>query len=208
MPTATLAAVRLASLQREGGVLMSALPVTGVSVTRQVRFESAFGRLASGPLSALYVPAGFRFSLSVGERADGVFALCETGEPEARRDLLPARVPIGDAVFAALAACEHDVPWVRDAADGPLRSVLDWLRAEAAERRARCSGRLVSRQALRWIGEVTASEDALIAAPAAAQRDVPLPAALADKATVRRFSRVTGYGPRHYAREYHRRVTL
>lgn len=205
--TATLAAVRLASLRREGDMLMSALPVTLVSLDRQVRFDSAFGRLASGPLSALYAPAGFRFALAPGEQAQGVFALSLPDERDAKRELLPARVPIAPEVFAALLACERDVPWVRAVREGEaLAPVRDWLRAEAAARRLRCTGRLVSRQALRRIGEVTASEDALIAAPRAHDRDVPLPAAFADKAVARRFARVTGFGPRHYAREWHRRV--
>ena len=66
----------------------------------------------------------------------------------------------------------------------------------------------MSRTALKdWIGEVTASEDALIGLPTGLRgRDFPLPAALAGAASVRRFSRVTGYGPRHYAREYQRRT--
>ena len=205
--SATLAAVRLASLRREGDVLMSALPVTLVSLERQVRFDSGFGRLASGPLCALYAPAGFRFARAAGEDARGVFALSLPSECERRRDLLPARVPIASEVFEALLACERDVPWVRDVREGDaLAPVLAWLRAETAARHMRCTGRLVSRQALRWIGQVTDSEDALIATPQAKSRDVPLPAALADRALMRRFTRVTGYGPRHYAREWHRRV--
>jgi hypothetical protein len=205
----TLAAVRLASLRRDGDVLMSALPVTLVSLERQVRFDSGFGRLASGPLSALYAPAGFRFSLAPGEDVRGVFALTLAGEGETRRELLPARVPIADEVFEALLACERDVPWVRVVHEGDaLAPVLAWLREDAVARHMRCTGRLVSRQALRWVGEVTASEDALIAAPELRSRNVPLPAALADRALVRRFSRVTGYAPRRYAREWHRRVAL
>jgi hypothetical protein len=204
---ATLAAVRLASLRREAGMLMSALPVTLVSLERQVRFDSGFGRLASGPLCALYAPAGFRFALAPGEDARGVFALTLSGESDARRDLLPARVPIADSVFDALLACEREVPWVRQVReDDALAPVLNWLRTEAAARHLRCTGRLVSRQALRWIGQVTASEDALIAAPQSGSRSVPLPATFVDRATVRRFMRVTGYGPRHYAREWQRRV--
>lgn len=205
--TATLAAVRLASLRREGDVLMSALPMTLVSLDRQVRFDSGFGRLASGPLCALYAPAGFRFALAPGEEAHGVFALSLPDERDSRRELLPARVPIAPDVFAALLACERDVPWVRAVGEGDaLAPVLAWLRVEAAARRLRCAGRLVSRRALRWIGQVTASEDALIAAPQVRNREVPLPAAFTDKAVARRFVRVTGFGPRHYAREWHRRV--
>ena len=206
-----LAAVRLSSLARGDGTSMSALPVTLVSLQHQLRFESAFGRLASGPVSALYLPPGFRVRLQHGDEARGVFALTllDDATPSAGAELLPSRVPIPAAVFDTLLGCERDVPWVREAAPGtPLAVVLDWLRTHAAQRHARCSGRLVSRVALReWSSEVTASEDALIGLPAgSATREHPLPAALAGPALVRRFTRVTGYGPRRYAREYRRRV--
>jgi hypothetical protein len=208
-----LAAVRLSSLSRDDGTLMPAIGVTVVSLQHQLRFDSAFGRLASGPLSALYLPAGFRVRLGQGEDARGVFALStmDAADARTRTDLLPSRVPIPGNVFAVLLECERDVPWVREAgADAPLGAVLAWLREHAAQRGARCAGRLVSRVALKdWIGEVTASEDALIGLPAALhERDFRLPAPLAEAASVRRFSRVTGYGPRHYAREYHRRAAL
>jgi hypothetical protein len=206
-----LAAVRLSSLSRGDGTLMSGLPATLVSLQHQLRFECAFGRVASGPLSALYVPAGFRLRLVQGEDARGVFALStpDAFPPRARAELLPLRVPIPADVFTALLACERDVPWVRDVdAGSPLAGVLAWLAAHATRRGERCSGRQVSRVALKdWIGEITASEDALIGLPpGAGGRDFPLPAVLGGAASVRRFSRVTGYGPRHYAREYQRRT--
>lgn len=206
---ATLAVVCLSSLRREAGVLMSTLPATVVSLERQVRFDSAFGRLASGPLAALYAPAGFRFALAPGEDARGVLALSRGPASDAKRDLLPARVPISAEVFEALLACQRDVPWVRAVRTGDaLDGVLQWLRAEAFERHMRCTGRLVSRQALRRIGEVTASEDALIAAPCPSRSESVVSALLADRAGARRFSRVTGYGPRQYAREWQRRMAV
>lgn len=210
-PTNRIAAVRLASLARDDGTLMPALPVTVVSLQHQLRFDSGFGRLASGPMSALHLPAGFRVRLAPGEDARGVFALSVPGDStqRTRSELLPSRVPIPEGVYAALLACEREVPWVRDAVAGDaLSGVLDWLRADAARRHDRCTGRLVSRVAMKaWIGQVTASEDALIGLRAeAAGRDFPLPANFAEIASVRRFSRVTGYGPRYYVREYRRRV--
>jgi hypothetical protein len=212
---AKLGVVRLDSLRRSDGTLMSSIPVTIVSPQHQLRLQSGFGCLASGPLSALQVPAGFRMTLDRPDDAQHAFALSllhgETGTPHTQRDLLPSRVPIAPEVFAALLACLQDAPWVRAVApDSEAGCVLRWMHEDAAERRARCQGRLVSRVALRdWIGLVTASEDALIALETSpAYLDFAMPALLASPSDVRRFSRVTGYGPRRYVREYRVRRAL
>lgn len=206
-----LGVFELRALLRRDGTLQCATPVVVVSMRAQLRFASGFGRLASGPLAALYVPPEFRLHLEPGCSADGahVLTLAWPREPRRQRDLLPARVPIDDAACAALCELSSYAPGVVAAARGDApRAAIDWLLQAQERRRGRCHGHRHARSALRqWSDAVTAAEDALIAlARRAAKPVLVLPEVLQDRPAVRRFQAVTGYGPHRYAQEYRARA--
>jgi hypothetical protein len=208
-----LGVFELRALLRSDGTLHCSMPVVIVSLHAQLRFASGFGRLASGPLAALYVPPSFRLALEPGCASRGALALTlawrDAQARGRRRDMIPARVVIDARMAAPLEALQALAPGVIPAErDTAARDALAWLLHSQDKRRGRCQGHRNARHALRlWSDTVTAAEDALIAMPSRARdKTVALPDPLRDRPTLRRFQAVTGYGPHRYLREYHARA--
>jgi hypothetical protein len=199
-------------LRRSGGDVLAALPLVLVSTRAQVRFRSGFGLQASGPLAALFLPAGFRVEPVDADQAGAVFALTLTrrgiAAPHGRRELLSSRLPIGAAAFDALCALDPERACVLDPrCDARAAALSDWIAAAPAlgPSRAR-NGHGVSRRALRaWSDRITGIEQALCG-DCEIEAASALAATLQDAAARRRFARVTGCGPQRYRRELARRV--
>jgi hypothetical protein len=208
-----LGVFELRALLRPDRVLHCSMPVVIVSLQAQLRFASGFGRLASGPMAALYVPPTFRLTLEpdcVPTRALALTLAWRKARAPARRpDMLPARAVIHAPAFAALDALPVLAPAVvaPDTNDA-VRRAIEWLLHAQNKRRGRCQGHRTARHALRyWSDTVTAAEDALLAVPPMLSvTTFPLPEALLERPALRRFQSVTGYGPRRYLREYRARA--
>lgn len=206
-----LGVVALRSLRDGDGAILVRVPTTVVSLHAQVRFEGGFGRIASGPLAALFLPAGSRVRPEPGIDLSRAWAFALAGAPGegSRREVLPSRSPIDAATFDALYLMSLQAPAVRRGGeDAAARHVLDWMAAQALARGATCHGYRNSRTALRnWGERVSAAEDALQSLdPRQPLLASELPAPLQDPAFKRRFCRVTGYGPRRYLYEYRQRL--
>lgn len=213
-PMPRLGVFDLRALLRPDGAMHCSMPVVIVSLHAQLRFASGFGRLASGPLAALYVPPAFRLTLEPDCLSRPALALTlawgDAREPARRRDMIPARVVIDAKMFAPLDAVHALAPGVVACGqDDAARIAIEWLLQAQRKRRGRCQGHRNARLALRlWSDTVTAAEDALIALPRRlSERTFPLPEALRDRPALRRFQAVTGYGPRRYLREYRTRAS-
>jgi hypothetical protein len=212
----TLAVLPLRSLLRADGAILATLPIVLVSPFRQMRLQSGFGCLASGPLAALHLPGDFRLMPLATDDVQHAYALSfsfadQAGAARGRDDLIPSRIAIGAATFRALLSIVRRAPSVLPGSGhGGVRRIVHWLQQDAGERGTRCHGRQVSRLALRHSSDrITQAEDDLMALAAPQNyRDFRLPGTLQQAASVRRFLRVTGYGPRHYLREWHARRVL
>lgn len=209
----SLALLRLDSLRATDGRLRASAAMLVVSPDKHRWLRSGFGRLGTGPVSALHVPAGVVLELDAEADLDGAFALTLAWRgfqpPPRRREILPERVLIPRAVFDALATLDGARTHVIDVArDAPAHLVAAWLLECNEARRRRCQGHRSARQALHGHSDTLASiEEELIArADDADARELPLPTKLDDERVLRRFARTIGCGPLNYVQEYRRRI--
>ena len=206
-----LGVFRLRSLLR-GNRMCCSMPVTIVSLHEQLCFDSGFGRLASGPVAALYVPPGFRLTLVQADAAPQALALTLAWPsgmtPVHPREVLPARSAIDAESFARLAVLQPFAPRVLPPQAPAVRAVVQWLLRQKTHRNQRCQGHRSARHALRqWSDAITDAESQLVALhPEIPLREFALPHLLRDQVALRRFQTVTGHGPRRYVREFRRRV--
>lgn len=199
----------LATLRDGEGSLRCHANVVLVSLERQLSLESGFGRLSTGPVAALFVPAGFRLhGLPARAQCADVFGLTlswrQSRPPVRPREVLPIRITIDDACFSALATLGCGTPRVLDAARVPEAScVVSWLMDAQRRWRGRCQGHLSARAALTaWNPAIGLAEDALARCD---PRHFELPDVLREASAQRRFRAVTGLSPRAYARLFESR---